>query len=76
VRYAIRFAETIADDWPAWFGPAQITFERDGSSRITIDLPDAAALNGLLAHAAALQLTLKAVWLVPPAEPPSALPGA
>lgn len=70
MQYAIHIAEPIDEDWPAWFGPAQVTVDRSGAGLIIIELIDAAALNGLLAYAAALNLTLLCVQLLPPDEPP------
>lgn len=72
-RYEIIVAGRLADDWPDWFGPAEVAELADGTSRIIAAAPDPAAVQGLLAQVAALNLTLIAVRLLsPPADADSA----
>lgn len=74
MRYEILIAGRLAADWRDWFGPAAISERADGTSRILVEVPDPAALQGLLAQIAALNLTLRSVRLLAPGEPTEELP--
>jgi hypothetical protein len=69
MRYVITVAGRLADDWPDWFGPAEVREGPGNITQIVAELPDPPALQGLLAQVAALNLTLLEARLLDPWPP-------
>ena len=63
-HYIIQVAGHLDPHWSAWFDGMQIAHQTDGTTSITGDAIDQAALYGLLARVRDLGLTLLAVRLV------------
>lgn len=47
-RYAIRVAARLDDHWADWLGGLTLTAESGGTTLLIGDLPDQAALHGVL----------------------------
>jgi hypothetical protein len=60
-RYRIGVSDRIDPGWSAWFSGIDVTAAADGGTWLTGDLPDQAALHGLLARIRDLGLTLVSV---------------
>lgn len=63
--YDIRIRETLDDHWAAWFDPLSLARVPDGQTALHGDLPDQAALYGILNRIAHLGLTLLSVSSLP-----------
>ncbi len=48
-RYRIELACELDEDWSSWLGNLELTHSPAGHTVLTGDLPDQAALHGLLA---------------------------
>ena len=59
--YEIEVAGCLHDDWSAWFESQIVKSERENKTTIVADLPDQAALYGLLAKVRDLGMTLLSV---------------
>lgn len=59
--YQIRLTGHLADDWGDWFGGVTITLEADGTTLVTCQVVDQAALHGLLRQIRDLGLPLISV---------------
>ncbi len=71
-RYVIRVRGELGPEWSAWLDEA-VMVEAPGTTTIVADLPDQAALHGLLARIRDLGLPLISVELVA-AQPRDAQP--
>lgn len=49
-RYRIELQSAIDHDWSAWLGDLELTHTPSGHTILAGDLPDQAALHGLLAR--------------------------
>jgi hypothetical protein len=61
VWYEIRVDGVLTDDWAGWFCSSQVRSGLGGETTITCDVPDQAALRGLLDRISDLGLDLIAV---------------
>ena len=61
MTYHIRIEGELGQQWADWFGGSAISRERDGVTLLACDLPDQAALHGLLRKLRDLGLTLLSV---------------
>lgn len=59
--YEIRVSDHLTTGWANWFGAVDLRYEEDGEMVLVAQLPDQAALHGLLARIRDLGLTLIAV---------------
>ncbi len=66
--YEIRVKGRLDVDWAAWFSGVQITNTREDEIILSGDLPDQAALHGLLAQIRDLNLILISVTRVEPPD--------
>ena len=66
--YQLRVAGLLDQHWSPWFGGLTVTYEVDGSTRLTGTVTDQAELHGLLARVRDLGVTLLSVTVVDPAE--------
>ena len=64
--YLIRVNGYLDEHWSDWFDGLTIVHDNDGGTSLVGDIPDQAALYGLLAKARNLGLTLLAVERVTP----------
>jgi len=48
MKYHVLIQGELGKEWAEWFGGAAISRENDGVTLLTCDLPDQAALHGLL----------------------------
>jgi hypothetical protein len=76
--YAIHIKGHLSADWSDWFGGLTVTNLDGGEAIISGDIPDQAALHGVLARLYSLNLTLLAVRRVAPemGEPVHPCPAA
>jgi hypothetical protein len=76
-RYEIRVAGRLTPRWSAWFDGLAITSCADGTTAISGEVPDQAALHGLLLKLRDVGLPLVSLTLLPagpttaPAAPPT-----
>ena len=73
-RYDIRLQGHLAGRWAARLGGMTLTQNGDGTTLISGDIIDQAALHGLLNQVRDLGLPLLSVTRVDPETPPAALP--
>ncbi len=59
--FRIRLRGELGPEWSAWFVRAEVENLGDGTSALTAQLPDQAALHGLLARVRDLGLEIVAV---------------
>jgi hypothetical protein len=59
--YRIQVAGCLSEDWSDWLGGQVMASERENTTTITANLPDQAALHGLLARVRDLGLILLSV---------------
>lgn len=50
IRYKIELQSIIEHDWSSWLGNLELTHTPTGRTILTGDVPDQAALHGLLAR--------------------------
>jgi hypothetical protein len=67
-RYEIRIQGHIGQAWSRWFDHLTVEERDDGSTRLRGDLPDQAALHGLLNKIRDLGMTLLSVQRLDPGE--------
>ncbi|WP_218604284.1 hypothetical protein [Pseudonocardia abyssalis] len=67
--YRIRIDGHFGDRWSAWFDGLALVRDPDGTTTLTGDVPDQAALHGLLAKVRDLGVILMSVEVVPPVCP-------
>jgi hypothetical protein len=60
-RYEIRLTGHLDARWNAWFDGLAVTYENDGTTVISGQVPDQAALHGLLQRVRDLGLPLVSV---------------
>jgi hypothetical protein len=60
-RYEIRLTGRLDARWNAWFDGLTVTYENDGTTVISGQVPDQAALHGLLQRVRDLGLPLVSV---------------
>ena len=65
-RYIIQVQGYLDARWADWMAPLTIEYLADGTTNLSGDLPDQAALYGLLQKIRDLNLTLLAVMRVTP----------
>lgn len=76
-RYRLRVNGHLEDYWSAWFGGLTLTHENDGTTSLSGDVSDQAALHGLLTRVRDLGLTLIGLEAIDPGDPSSRIgPGA
>jgi hypothetical protein len=63
-RYEIRLTGHLDARWTAWFDGLTVTYESDGTTVISGQVPDQAALHGLLQRVRDLGLPLVSVTRV------------
>ncbi len=68
-RYEIRLAGRLDARWAAWFDGLTVDDTVDGTTVIAGDVPDQAALHGLLQRVRDLGLPLISVTRIEPDEP-------
>jgi hypothetical protein len=68
-RYEIRLRGRLDEHWAAWFDGSTISHQRDGVTVLSGDIPDQAALHGLLQRVRDLGLPLVSVTRVDSARP-------
>jgi hypothetical protein len=56
--YRLRVDGHLGEHWSSWFAGFTVTHETDGSTTLTGDVEDQAALHGLLARVRDLGVTL------------------
>jgi hypothetical protein len=61
MTYHIRIEGELGQEWEGWFGGHAISREGDGVTLLTCDVPDQAALHGLLRKLRDLGLPLLSV---------------
>ena len=61
MRYEIRVEGALTDHWAAWFSASRVHSDTHGETTIICDVPDQAALRGLLDRISDLGLNLIAV---------------
>src|SRR4051812_8322351 len=61
----IRIDESLDEQWALWFDPLKLTHTPEGQTVLTGELPDQAALHGVLTSIAHLGLTLLSVSSLP-----------
>ena len=59
--YQLRVRGELGPEWSAWFDVARVESLGDGTSVLTVHLPDQAALHGLLARVRDLGLEIVSV---------------
>ena len=64
MNYHIRIEGELGQEWADWFGGLFISREGDGVTLLTCDLPDQAALHGLLRKLRDLGLPLLSIHRV------------
>lgn len=69
--YRIRVRGELGSEWSSWFAGLTVDAKRDGTTVLTGELPDQAALHGLLAAIRDLGLALLSVEAVSSLEPQS-----
>jgi hypothetical protein len=57
-KYELRVLGHLDEGWSEWFAPMIIRHEADGTTRLVGDIPDQAALYGLIRKANDLGLAL------------------
>ncbi|MDX1935014.1 MAG: hypothetical protein SFU56_20640 [Capsulimonadales bacterium] len=62
--YVIRVRERIDPFWSTWLGGMSIAHEPEGTTLLTGEVTDQAALHGLLTRIRDMQLTLLSLQLV------------
>jgi hypothetical protein len=65
-RYQLRVDGHLDEHWSAWFGDLTLVHERDGTTSLSGDVPDQAALHGLLTKVRDLGVTLISVEVIDP----------
>lgn len=70
-RYEIRLAGHLDAHWAAWFDGMTVSREADGTTVISGQVPDQAALHGLLQRVRDLGLPLVSVTRSPSDDIPS-----
>ena len=73
-RYDIRLRGHLAGRWAARLEGMTLTLDSDGTTLISGEVVDQAALHGLLSQVRDLGLPLLSVTQVDPDTPPAALP--
>jgi hypothetical protein len=61
MTYQVRVQGELGPGWDDWFSEAAVTREADGVTALTCDLPDQAALYGLLRKLQDLGLPLLSI---------------
>jgi hypothetical protein len=64
MRYELRVQGHLGASWSRWFDGLEVDELEDGSTRLSGDLPDQAALHGILDKVRDLGMTLIAVQLL------------
>lgn len=64
-RYRIELACELDEDWSSWLGSLELTHSPAGHTELTGDLPDQAALHGLLARIRDLGIPILLVARLP-----------
>ncbi|MBK8447869.1 MAG: hypothetical protein IPL41_14610 [Micropruina sp.] len=67
--YQLRIEERLDQHWSPWFDDLTLTQDDDGTTILTVVVPDQAALHGLLTKIRDLGVTLISVAVINPAEP-------
>lgn len=67
-RYEIRVQGHIGQSWSRWFDDLEVDERDDGSTCLRGDLPDQAALHGLLNKIRDLGMTLLSLQRLDPGE--------
>jgi hypothetical protein len=68
--YRIQLRGELGPAWSEWFATARITSGGDGTSTLTVQLPDQAALHGLLVQVRDLGLEIVAIEQLARVEQP------
>ncbi len=68
-RYQIRLAGHLDSRWTTWFDGLTVSYESDGTTVISGQVPDQAALHGLLQRVRDLGLPLVSVKRVDDDQP-------
>jgi hypothetical protein len=63
-RYELRVDGHLDDHWTGWFDDLTLTHEDDGTTALRGQVPDQAALHGLLAKVRDLGATLISVEVI------------
>ena len=75
-RFEIRFTGHLDERWTAWFDGMTVSHDTDGTTGITGDVADQAALHGLLQRVRDLGLPLISVRRVDVDQPDYTTPTA
>ena len=67
--YCIRVRGELGSEWSSWFAGLTVDAEADGTTVLTGELPDQAALHGLLAAIRDLGLALLSVETISDPQP-------
>jgi hypothetical protein len=67
-RYEIRLKGHLEDRWTAWFAGMSLTHQSDGTTVLSGEVVDQAALHGLLRKVRDLGLPLISVTLLQPGQ--------
>ena len=65
-QYHIRVGAEPSPAWITWFEGSHLAHEANGETTLTVELPDQAALHGLLARLRDLGIPLVSVMAVTP----------
>jgi hypothetical protein len=63
--YELRVQGHLDRHWTGWLGGLTVTHQKDGTSTLTGEIPDQAALHGLLAKVRDLGIALISISPVP-----------
>jgi len=61
MTYHVRIDGELGQEWVDWFGGSAISREKDGATLIICEVPDQAALHGLLRRLRDLGVTLLSI---------------
>jgi len=68
MKYHVRIEGELGQEWADWFGGPAISREDAGVTLLTCDVPDQAALHGLLRKLRDLGLPLISITRLEPGE--------
>ena len=68
MTYQVRVQGELGPEWADWFGNPVVTQEAEGVTLLTCDVPDQAALHGLIRRLQDLGLPLISVLRIEPRD--------